>query len=150
MTREIKGIHVFAMFAFGFSIIIGVNLTLAFQAVRTFPGLETKNSYVASQSFDARRKAQLSLGWDVKAGYADGVLRLEIRDASGPVDPASINSTLGRATNISQDQSPAFSFDGTAHLAAAELASGNWNLRLRAIAEDGTVFEQRIPFVVPK
>ena len=150
MTREIKGIHVFAMFAIGFSIIIGVNLTLAFQAVRTFPGLETKNSYVASQSFDVRRKAQLALGWDVKAGYADGKLRLEITNANGPVNPVSIESTLGRATNVAQDQSPAFQFDGTTHLAAADLSPGNWNLRMKAIAEDGTVFEQRIPFVVPR
>ena len=150
MTREIKGIHVFAMFVVGFGIIIGVNLTLAVQAVRTFPGLETKNSYVASQSFDARRTAQLALGWDVKAGYTGGTLRLEIKDANGPVDPALIDATLGRATNVSQDQTPAFRFDGTAHLAAADLASGNWNLRMKAIAEDGTVFEQRIPFVVSK
>ncbi|SHE90128.1 Nitrogen fixation protein FixH [Litoreibacter ascidiaceicola] len=148
MSREIKGIHVFAMFAVGFSIIIGVNLTLATQAIRTFPGLETKNSYVASQSFDARRSAQLALGWDVKAGYADGILRLEIKDTRGPVDPSLIDATLGRATNVSQDQTPAFRFDGEAHLAAADLAPGNWNLRMKAIAKDGTVFEQRIPFLV--
>ncbi|SFR32214.1 FixH family protein [Litoreibacter janthinus] len=150
MSREIKGIHVFAMFAFGFSIIIGVNLILATQAIRTFPGLETKNSYVASQSFDARRTAQLALGWDVKAGYVDGALRLEIKDANGPVQPETIEATLGRATNVSQDQSPGFRFDGTAHIAAADLAPGNWNLRMKAIAKDGTLFEQRIPFVVSK
>jgi nitrogen fixation protein FixH len=148
MTREIKGIHVIGMFVVGFSIIIGVNLTLAFQAVRTFPGLETKNSYVASQSFDKRKAAQLALGWDVRAGYSEGLLRLEIVDANGPVNPTSIVSTLGRATNVSEDQTPDFRFDGTALLAAAELAPGNWNLRMKAIAQDGTMFEQRIPFVV--
>lgn len=150
MSREIKGIHVFAMFAVGFSIIIGVNLTLATQAIRTFPGLEVKNSYVASQSFDARRTAQLALGWDVSTTYDNGILRLEINDAAGPVDPVSIDATLGRATNVSQDQSPDFRFTGSAHLADVDLAGGNWNLRMKAIAEDGTVFEQRIPFVVTK
>lgn len=64
---EIKGWHVFTGFAGAFSIIITVNLTLAFQAVRTFPGLEVRNSYVASQTFDADRTAQLGLGWDVSA-----------------------------------------------------------------------------------
>ena len=150
MSREIKGIHVFAMFAVGFSIVIGVNLTLATQAVRTFPGLETKNSYVASQSFDERRAAQLALGWDVKVGYADGTLRLAIVDEDGPVDPKLIDATLGRATTVSSDRTPAFRFDGKAHLAAEDLSAGNWNLRMKAIAEDGTVFEQRIPFVVPQ
>ena len=50
---EIKGWHVFATFAAAFGIIISVNLTLAFKAVATFPGLEVRNSYIASQSFDA-------------------------------------------------------------------------------------------------
>jgi len=150
MSREIKGIHVFAMFAVGFSIVIGVNLTLAVQAIRTFPGLETKNSYVSSQSFNARRSAQLALGWDVRLKYADGVLRLAINDANGPVNPTKIDATLGRATNVSQDQTPAFRFDGVANLAATELALGNWNLRIKATAGNGTVFEQRIPFVVTK
>ena len=54
----LKGHHVLIMFVGGFSIIIAVNMTLAFNAVSTFPGLETKNSYVASQSFDADRAAQ--------------------------------------------------------------------------------------------
>ena len=44
MIREIKGIHVFAAFALAFGTIIAVNMTLAVQAVRTFPGLEVRNS----------------------------------------------------------------------------------------------------------
>lgn len=150
MTREIKGGHVLAIFVIGFGIVIAVNLTMAFQAIRTFPGLEVKNSYVASQSFDKRRKAQLALGWDVRAGYENSTLRLEISDANGPVDPALIDATLGRATHIEDDQTPPFRFDGTAHVAAMELDKGNWNLRLKAIAKDGTKFEQRVPFVVRK
>ena len=54
-TRKLTGWHVLAIFTAAFGVIIGVNLTLAFNAVATFPGLETGNSYVASQSFDARR-----------------------------------------------------------------------------------------------
>ncbi len=56
--KTLTGWHVFVMFGFGFGTIIAVNLTLAFNAVRTFPGLEVKNAYVASQGFDADRKAQ--------------------------------------------------------------------------------------------
>ena len=55
---ELRGRHVGAMFVAGFGIIIAVNILLAVKAVGTFPGLEVANSYVASQSFDARRKAQ--------------------------------------------------------------------------------------------
>ncbi len=51
-----------------FAVIIAVNLVLAFKAVRTFPGLEVENSYVASQTFDAERTAQEALGLDAEAG----------------------------------------------------------------------------------
>jgi hypothetical protein len=44
-------------------VIISVNLLLAFKAVSTFPGLEVKNSYVASQGFNDRKAAQEALGW---------------------------------------------------------------------------------------
>jgi len=144
MQRELKGIHVLAMFVTGFSIIIAVNLTLAFNAVATFPGLEVKNSYVASQSFDARRDAQLALGWDVAARYEDGALRLTITDASGPVRPASLDGVLGRATHVGEDATPDFRFNGTDHVAVMELGQGNWNLRMKAVAANGTPFEQRV------
>lgn len=144
MTREIKGIHVLGMFVVGFGIIITVNLTLAYNAVRTFPGLEVKNSYVASQSFDARREAQLALGWDVSARYEAGALRLSIHDAIGPVQPEAIDAVLGRATHVGDDMTPDFRFNGTDHVASMDLGGGNWNLRMKATAANGTVFEQRV------
>ena len=69
MTKDFKltGWHVLAIFVGCFSVIVTVNLTLAYNAVATFPGLEVKNSYVASQHFDAERRAQEALGWDVRA-----------------------------------------------------------------------------------
>lgn len=144
MTRELKGIHVLGMFVIGFGIIISVNLTLAFNAVRTFPGLEVKNSYVASQSFDARRDAQLALGWEVAARYEDGALRLSIADQNGPVRPAQLDGILGRATHVGDDLVPEFRFNGTDHVAPMDLGKGNWNLRMTATATDGTLFQQRV------
>jgi nitrogen fixation protein FixH len=43
---------------------------------------------------------------------------------------------------------PAFVFDGAVYRAPADLAPGNWNLRLSAVAEDGTAFARRLPFTV--
>ena len=51
----ITGPKFFAIFASFFVVIIAVNLVMAFSAIRTFPGLEVKNSYVASQEFDRER-----------------------------------------------------------------------------------------------
>ena len=143
--KELTGGKVFAIFAGAFAIIIGVNLVLAYKAVATFPGLEVKNSYVASQTFDKERKAQLALGWDVKGAVTGDHLRLAIRDENdAPVQVDSLTATLGRATNVKEDQTPELVFDGTAYVAPVDLAPGNWNLRMKAIAKDGTPFHQRV------
>ncbi|MCT8161777.1 FixH family protein [Pseudoruegeria sp. SHC-113] len=149
MTAPLTGRKVFLFVASAFGLIIAVNLFMATQAVRTFPGLEVKNGYVASQSFDTDREAQLALGWTVSAGYADGLLRLQILGPDGaPVQPDSLTGTLGRATHTKDDMTPIFAWDGEAYTFPAELAPGNWNFRMVALAADGTPFRQRIPFYV--
>jgi nitrogen fixation protein FixH len=143
--REINGYHVFGGFAAAFGVVIAVNLVLAFKAVETFPGLEVKNSYVASQEFNTRKAAQVSLGWVVRADHADGQLVLAIRNQSGvPVEVKSLDAVVGRATNVAQDQRPDFKFDGTAYVAPVTLGAGNWNIRMTAVAENGTEFTQRV------
>ncbi|MFS4581048.1 FixH family protein [Phaeobacter sp. C3_T13_0] len=143
--RQLTGWHVLLVFGGAFTVIIGVNIALAFNAVQTFPGLEVKNSYVASQSFDARRDAQQALGWSVYASAVEDQIKLEITDADGsPVEVAQLSATLGRATHVKDDQAPEFRFDGEAYIAAAELSAGNWNIRMIAEANDGTEFTQRV------
>ena len=145
MTKQLTGWHVLAIFGTAFAIIISVNLTLAFQAVATFPGLETRNSYVVSQAFESDRAAQEALGWAVSADVTDGELHLLIDDAIGPVVAHIKSATLGRATHVGEDVTPAFLHDGTRFVAEVPpLGAGNWNLRLVAEAPDGTAFRQRI------
>ena len=141
---QITGWHVLAMFVLGFSIIIGVNLTLAFNAVRTFPGIEVKNSYVASQSFDRDRVAQQALGWDVGAVIDGDDLVLRIEKNGAPVKAEIEAAVFGRATSVAADQMPVFTFDGESYVAPIKGGPGNWNLRLKARAADGTLFTQRI------
>lgn len=144
MTKEIKGWHVLTGFVMAFGVIITVNLTLAYQAVRTFPGLEVKNSYVASQTFDADRAEQLALNWDVSATLADHDLRLVILEDGRAIAPVIEEVTFGRATSVAQDQTPEFVFDGQALRATVDGGLGNWNLRIKARAENGALFQQRI------
>ena len=147
--KPLTGGKVFAMIASGFAIIIAVNLTLAFQAVATFPGLETKNSYVASQKFQAERSAQLSLGWDVGAQMDQDTLTLSITRDGIPVQARIISATLGRATHTGADQTPALVYNGVTYTAPITGGDGNWNLRLVAEASDGTLFRQRIIVATP-
>ena len=143
-VKPLTGRKVLLIVGSAFSVIIGVNLTLAYNAVATFPGLEVKNSYIASQQFDADRTAQQALNWTVGAVAQNGVIRLSITRDQVPVQAVIRSAVLGRATNVQQDQTPEFQFDGTAYVAPAILADGNWNLRLVAVAKDGTTFKQRV------
>jgi nitrogen fixation protein FixH len=143
--RKLTGWHVLAIFGGAFAVIISVNLVLAWNAVRTFPGLEVKNSYVASQTFDARRASQEALGWSVRADATGDTVILAITDADGrPVQVSSLDATLGRATEIKDDRRPDFQFNGTAYIAQETLPGGNWNIRMTATALDGTEFTQRV------
>ena len=144
--RPLTGWHVLAMFIGGFSIIISVNLALAFNAVRTFPGKETESSYVASQNFDTDRAAQEALGWTVRTALTDTTLTLSVTDGGNRVvRPEIIFATLGRATTVADDIAPAFSWDGSAWVAPVTSGPGNWNLRIEMRAADGTLFRRRIP-----
>ncbi|MEM9970302.1 MAG: FixH family protein, partial [Pseudomonadota bacterium] len=112
---------------------------------------EVKNSYVASQHFDAERDAQLALAWQIDVTVEGEALVLAINDANGPVTPKITRATLGRPTHVYDDQELVFTFDGQTHWAKIlPLGRGNWNLRLAATAADGTEFKQRIVLWVPR
>lgn len=142
--KTITGWHVFAMFGFGFGTIIAVNLTLAFNAVATFPGLEVKNAYVASQGFDVERAAQEALAWDVTATLTDNLLILGFVKNRSPVVPTIESAVFGRATHVDADQALEFTLRDGRFAAPVVAGPGNWNLRVVARAEDGTEFKQRI------
>jgi nitrogen fixation protein FixH len=149
MTREFTGWHMLGLMVGGFGIIIAVNLTLAWNAVATFPGLETRNSYVASQTFEADRAAQNALRWDASATIADNMLTVEIRDQAGtPVQTEVTRAILGRATHTGQDSVPELTWNGAALIAPVDVEAGYWNLRVELVAPDGTPFRRRFPITV--
>ena len=151
MERKLTGWHVLAMFMAFFGVIIAVNVTLAWQAIATFPGLEVANGYVASQSFDRDRKAQQALGWTLVRDYDAGAqeLRLTFTDAAGqPVAVKSLDVLVGRTTQTAQDMRPEFIARGGAYVAHADLAMGKWMMAVKAVAQDGTRFHQRLDLQV--
>lgn len=137
------GGHAGVAFLMFFLPIFVANALLATNAVSTFPGLVVRNGYIASQEFDRRRAAQQALGWTVTVTAGAGNLRLAVTDAAGaPVEVASLDATIGRATTQAQDIAPVWAFDGVAYVAPVTLAPGNWQVRMTARAADGTLFEQ--------
>ncbi len=147
---ELTGKHVLGITVGAFSVIIGVNLVMAFKAVSTFPGLEVDNGYVASQTFDAEKKAQLALGWTLTHGYADGQLSINIRKGAGVAPATALDVLLGRTTEASEDTKPAFVLKNGVWVADVALNPGKWMMMVRATAPDGTVFRQRLDLFVEK
>lgn len=146
---EITGRHVFAITASAFAVIIGVNLLLAWKAVTTFPGLEVKNSYVASQGFDDRKSAQEALGWTMQPSFEAGRITLTFLDAAGlPVQVTDLDVLVGRTTEAKDDVWPVFAPIGDAYAADVALARGKWMVKVTARAKDGTMFEQRSVLLV--
>ncbi|WP_181954492.1 FixH family protein [Pararhodobacter zhoushanensis] len=143
--RELTGRKVLAITVSAFSVIIGVNLVMAYYAVGTFPGLEVANSYVASQGFNDRMRAQQALGWTTEADMTGGQLTVRITTASGdPAPVAAITAILGRPTTEREDTIPDLAFNGAAYVAPVDVDYGNWDLRISAESADGTQYDYRV------
>jgi nitrogen fixation protein FixH len=147
--RELTGRHVLVITVSAFAVIIAVNLTLAWQAVATFPGLEVQNSYVASQGFNDRKAAQEALGWTLVPSYLDGRIDLAFTDRDGlPVRVAALEVLVGRTTTTAHDAWPEFAVMGDVYSAPLALERGKWMVKVTAEAPDGTLFEQRTEIFV--
>ena len=148
---RMTGRKVFLIMVAFFGVIIAVNLLMAYKAINTFPGLEVKNSYVASQTFDADRSAQIALGWALAPEYDDAAkeLRLNFTDKTGyPSEVASLSVLVGRATEARQDIRPEFVREAGVFVAPLDLSRGKWMMQVEAFAPDGTAFRQRIDLQV--
>lgn len=146
VAKELTGRHVLIITLSAFGVIIAVNLVMAFLAVGSFPGLEVKNSYVASQQFDRDRLAQERLGWTAKASYDGQQISIEIVDGQG-VHPVlrDFTATVGRPTHTRADVTPQFDqAGGGVYRAPLVLEPGVWNIHVRATSPDGTLFRQRL------
>ncbi|WP_431298160.1 FixH family protein [Tabrizicola sp. BL-A-41-H6] len=141
---ELTGRHVLAITVGAFSVIIAVNVLLAYKAVSTFPGLEVDNSYVASQGFNARKAAQEALGWQLKPGYEGGRMTLAFHDRNGVAMPVTdLQVLVGRTTEAKDDVWPVFAALGDGYVADVPLSRGKWMIKVTAKSLDGVLFEQR-------
>ncbi|HVK80655.1 MAG TPA: FixH family protein, partial [Verrucomicrobiae bacterium] len=99
---RMRGWHVLALMLAFFGFIIGVNVTFAVIAVRSFPGEDVRRSYLQGIQYNdtlAQRREQAALGWQANAGFtpsADGAaLEIVLRDSDGaPIDGATISGEI--------------------------------------------------------
>ncbi|MCB1389664.1 MAG: FixH family protein [Rhodobacteraceae bacterium] len=139
---------VLAITVSAFSVIIGVNVLMAWFAVETFPGLEVQNTYVASQGFNQRLHDQQALGWRSEADLTGGRLTVRVLGRDGnPAPVADISAILGRPTTEREDTVPDLRFEGGAFVADVDVDYGNWDLRIDAHAADGTEYTYRVGLI---
>ena len=140
-TKELTGRHVLMIFCGAFAVIIGANLALAYSAVGTFPGLETREPYNESLTFGERRAAQDKLNWTTAVSYNAGQVTLTMAEPSGgTVVTPNVKLVVRYATSNKHDQDVPLQFDGHNYIGQIDLPPGNWQARVFATALDGTEF----------
>lgn len=144
-SAPLTGRKVLAIAVAAFGTIIAANLTLAYSAIESFPGVEVKNGYIASQSFEADRAAQERLGWRSTAAYAGGELLVDVRDRTGAAAPLrDVAFRIGRPTTRSEALEMTRAPDGRGWRAMINLAPGPWRLDLVGAGPGDVRFRQHL------
>jgi nitrogen fixation protein FixH len=99
--RVVTGRYVFLLCLAFFGVIVGVNATMLTLALRTMPGLDAKNGYVASQAMNreiASMQAQDERGWQAtfSARLVGAVASVSLRLIDRQGQPVAGLSVLGR------------------------------------------------------
>ncbi|MEM9043619.1 MAG: FixH family protein [Pseudomonadota bacterium] len=148
MTQELKGHHVLFIALTAFGIIIAANLAMLFAATGSFPGLVVKNTYVASQGWNAKAEAQKSLGWSSEVSYLDGTLIVAIEDVTGrPLGNLNLIATAGRPGTDLHDKALQIQPIGDSYLASTSLSPGLWKISIKT--KDEPAYQQSAVLHVP-
>lgn len=129
--REFTGWHMLAIMVTFFSVIIAVNLTMAFFARSSWTGFVVENTYVASQQFNqkaAEGRAQAALGWNPEFAIADGMVQYRLIDSGGNVVAAKqVTANFRRPASASEDQEVVLARQPDGSFSApVELRDGQW------------------------
>ena len=131
--KPLTGRKVLAIMVGAFGVIIAANLAMLVAATGTFPGLVVKNSYVASQGWDARTAAQEALGWTATVGHADGRLAVAITGADGrPVRGLDVTAVVGRPASGREDVTLMLAEGREGYAAPMALGPGLWRVAVTA------------------
>lgn len=147
-AKPLTGRKVLIIGISAFAVVFGANMALLYSAINSFPGLEVKNSYVASQSFNDEALAQEALGWTPTVSYDDGQINFAFLNDAGTVFPPELYIEVGRLTHGREDQVLALSPTVDGYIADIELPAGYWRVKIAATAIDGTPYKSRMELKV--
>lgn len=151
--RPVTGRMVLIIALSAFAVILAANLTLLFSATGSFPGLIVKNSYVASQGWDARTQAQRALGWKTVVGYRDGTLSVQVAGSDGTaVEGLAPTLLVGRPASSAEDQTLTARAGAEPGIYSADitLAPGIWRVSITAESAEGQSYAAGAELLVPE
>jgi nitrogen fixation protein FixH len=112
--KEIDGRFVLLLFLGFFGVVFAVNGVMVTLALRTMPGLDARNGYVASQAMNAAYaavRAQAERGWTAdlavyRDSRGDAPVEVSIRDKEGqPVRGLTVSARLAHPALAREDRS---------------------------------------------
>ncbi len=147
--KPLTGRKVLLIAVAAFGVILAANLAMLYAATSTFPGLVVKNSYVASQNWNARTDAQRALGWKAAASYGEGTLRVAMTGRDGaPVLGLRVVAVVGRPASARDDVRLELTEGAQGYAAPLVLAPGMWRVAITGTDDEGGSFEAEAQFYV--
>jgi nitrogen fixation protein FixH len=124
-----------------FAVIIGVNLSLAYFATASWPGLVVANGYIASQNFsrDARiAREQQALGWKTGIDAKHDRLQIVVHDRQGTaLHQLRVLATLRRPATADRDFTVELQERGSGvYETPVDLAPGLWDVDVTVYGEN--------------
>jgi nitrogen fixation protein FixH len=147
---RLKGWHVLAAMVAFFGVIFSVNAFFITTALRTFPGEETRRSYVQGLAYNdviAEREAQAALGWTAAANLTPTQVLVAVNDADGaPVSNLQLVGALQHPANMQLDRALVFEElrPGVYAAAAQSLDEGLWTLTAEAEGDTPFALEREL------
>lgn len=137
--RKFTGWHMLAIMVAFFSVVIAVNLTMAFFAQSSWSGFVVENRYVASRQFNgkvAESRAQTALGWKSELAIADGKVSYRLTDSVGNVvGSRRTTATFRRPASAAEDRDVVLKPQPDGSLSApVDLGDGVWVVEIQAEA----------------
>ncbi len=142
MTRPFTGRHMTLILVAFFSVVIGVNVTMARFAIGTFGGTVVDNSYVASQQYNgwlAKARRQAALGWQPRVSSdASRHVTIAIATRAGPLTGARVVATATHPLGAVPPVSLTFTQGPGGARSVQSLPAGRWLLHFDVVHADAT------------
>lgn len=145
--KKLKGWHVLMWFLAFFGLMFAVNGVFLYNAITSFPGEDTKKSYLQGLNYNqtlSARADMAELGWTAQIGMDQNDLVFRLEDAaSSPISGREVTALLRRLATTSGDTEITLDASTTGEYRAdlSALESGQWEAILMVRSLDGAQIE---------